>query len=102
MNLVWFISAIFKHANREVKGYSGKALLTKETIIEHLKNGNFYIGNRFREPSDLILPENIKDTYDLLINLGYTDIYSKPISFIDKDYAWGQIKLPEGWKVIKN
>jgi hypothetical protein len=100
MFLEWFVNCIFKYANREVKGYSNKPILTKKTVIEHLKNGNFYIGNRFQKPSDLILPDNINDTYDLLIGLGYKDIYSKPIALIEKDYSWGQIKAPKGWTVI--
>jgi hypothetical protein len=100
MFLQWFVNAIFKYANREVKGYGDKAILTKKTVIEHLKNGNLYIGGFSRKDSDLMLPNNIDDTYDLLINLGYESVYSTPIAVIDKGYRWGQIKPPKDWTIV--
>jgi hypothetical protein len=100
MFLQWFINAIFKYAKREIRGYGDKPILSKKTVSEQLKNGNFYIGNRFQKPTDLVLPKNINDTYDLLIDLGYTDIYSKPRVFMEKDYSYAQIKPPHGWTII--
>jgi len=102
MFLQWFVSAIFKHANREVKGYGDKPMLTKKTVAEHLKNGNFYIGDFLRKDSKLILPNNIDDTYDLLIDLGYESVYSTPVTVIERRYSWGQIKAPQGWTIIQD
>jgi hypothetical protein len=102
MPLDWLVNCVFRFANRELQGWNMDTMLTKETFIKHLEDGNFYIGNRFNKDVDVSFPKNINDAYDFFASLGYDDYHNRPKSVIEKDYVWGKVKPPKGWEVINS
>lgn len=99
MFLEWFVNSIFC-ASKKYKGFRNDVLVTKKSILYHLKNGNLYVGDRFQEPSDVILPKNIDEACEVFTQLGYNERSNHPIEPIEKGYSWGMIKLPSGWTII--